>query len=61
MNDHTQICCCHEVTFGDMKKAVKNGTKTFAAFQELTQAGTDCPPCKVENEEWFNQLLEELE
>lgn len=56
MNDK-EICCCHSVKLSDMKKFIEEGGKDFVTFQELTKIGTDCPPCKENNEALFNEML----
>lgn len=53
------LCCCNNVTLNDVKEEIKNGVKTFEELQVKTGIGTDCPPCKEENEKLFKTLLEE--
>jgi len=53
------LCCCHNVTVNDVKKHISQGVKTFSVLQEKTGIGTDCPPCKENNEKLFNTLINE--
>ena len=43
----------------DVKQKIKEGVTSFQELQELTKLGTDCPPCKDQNEELFKQLIEQ--
>lgn len=51
------LCCCHNVTLADVKKQIELGVTDFAELQQITKIGTDCPPCKEQNEELFKTLL----
>lgn len=51
------LCCCHNVTLKDVKKKISDGINTFSELQEMTGIGTDCPPCKEDNEKLFNTLI----
>lgn len=53
------LCCCHNVTLKDVKKQIKLGVNNFEQLQEITKIGTDCPPCRENNEKLFNELLSE--
>lgn len=53
------LCCCHNVTESDVKKHIAQGVTEFAKLQEITGIGTDCPPCKEQNEKVFNNLVKE--
>lgn len=52
------LCCCHNVTLEEVKKQIKLGINSFEDLQAKTKIGTDCPPCKENNEKLFNKLLE---
>lgn len=54
------LCGCHNVTLEDVKNEIKKGVKTFEVLQAKTKIGTDCPPCKENNKQLFNDLLSEL-
>ena len=45
------ICHCHQVSYGDIRKAMTNGARTIADIKELTKAGTGCGDCIKEIEE----------
>jgi bacterioferritin-associated ferredoxin len=51
------LCCCHNVTLEDVKEQINNGVSSFAELQQITKIGTDCPPCKEQNEELFKKLI----
>jgi NAD(P)H-nitrite reductase large subunit len=52
------LCCCHNVTLGDVEEQIKLGVKSFENLQVITKIGTDCPPCKEKNEKLFKILLD---
>lgn len=39
MNDDTLICRCEEVTFGDIKDAIRNGATDADAVKRMTRTG----------------------
>jgi nitrite reductase (NAD(P)H) len=46
LDDDTQICSCHNVTKGDVVKAVKDGScKSIGDVKSCTKAGTGCGGC----------------
>jgi bacterioferritin-associated ferredoxin len=51
------LCCCHNVTLEDVKEQINNGVSSFAELQQITKIGTDCPPCKEQNEKLFMKLI----
>ncbi|MBQ7255431.1 MAG: (2Fe-2S)-binding protein [Oscillospiraceae bacterium] len=46
MNDQKIACNCHNVTYGKIREAVKNGAKTAEEVAKVTGAGTACGKCK---------------
>jgi nitrite reductase (NADH) large subunit len=54
--DDELVCYCFEITYGTIKKAIKNGAKTTEEITDQTEAGLACGGCIVELEE----ILEEL-
>ncbi len=57
--ENKSLCCCHDVTLNDVMKQIENGVTTFEELQDKTGIGTDCPPCKENNEKLFYELLKE--
>ena len=53
-----EVCCCHNVTVNDVLKHIQEGVRDFKPLQEKTKIGTDCPPCKEDNELLFKELLQ---
>lgn len=53
------LCGCHNVTLKDVQEQIKQGITEFEALQKITNIGTDCPPCKEQNERLFIILLDE--
>jgi NAD(P)H-nitrite reductase large subunit len=51
------ICGCFKVTEQDLKKAVKNGAKSFEEVQAITKVGTGCGKCVNGNKDLVNRLL----
>jgi len=51
------LCGCHNVSLEDVKKQLKLGVTSFEELQEITKIGTDCPPCKEQNEALFHTLI----
>lgn len=46
MNREKLACRCHNVTYGKIYDAVKNGARTVEEVSKLTGAGTGCGGCK---------------
>ncbi len=51
------LCGCHNVTLDDVKAQIELGVRKFKELQDITNIGTDCPPCTEQNEKIFNDLL----
>ncbi len=43
--DSAQICSCHNVTKGDLCKAIEDGNTDLAGLKSCTKAGTGCGGC----------------
>ena len=46
MNREKLACRCHNVTYGKIYDAVKNGAKTVEEVSKATGAGTGCGSCR---------------
>ncbi|KAF2713172.1 nitrite reductase [Pleomassaria siparia CBS 279.74] len=58
LDDDTQICSCHNVTKGDVVKAVKDGTcKSIGDVKSCTKAGTGCGGCMPLVQTVFNKTM----
>ncbi|KAF2793454.1 nitrite reductase [Melanomma pulvis-pyrius CBS 109.77] len=58
LDDDTQICSCHNVTKGDVVKAVKDGTcKSIGDVKSCTKAGTGCGGCMPLVQTIFNKTM----
>ncbi|TID26846.1 nitrite reductase [Venturia nashicola] len=58
LTDDTQICSCHNVTKGDVSKAVKDGTcKSIGDVKSCTKAGTGCGGCMPLVQTIFNKAM----
>lgn len=56
--EDTQICSCHNVTKGDVTKAVKDGTcKSIGDVKVCTKAGTGCGGCMPLVQTIFNKTM----
>ncbi|WP_088225123.1 (2Fe-2S)-binding protein [Desulfosporosinus sp. FKB] len=51
------VCGCMNVTDLDIKKAIKNGAKSFEEVQAATKVGTGCGNCVESNKVLVNELL----
>lgn len=51
------ICECMNVSYEDIKNAVKEGAKTLDDIKEATEAGTICGICEDEIQEVLDELL----
>jgi NAD(P)H-nitrite reductase large subunit len=51
------VCGCFKVTEQDLKKAIKNGAKSFEEVQAVTKVGTGCGKCVESNKALVAQLL----
>ncbi|RPA71697.1 nitrite reductase [Ascobolus immersus RN42] len=61
LDDDTQVCACHNVTKGDIAKAVKDGTcKTISEVKTCTKAGTGCAGCMPLITSIFNGEMKKL-
>ena len=61
LDDETQICSCHNVSKGDVSKAVKDGTcKTIADVKTCTKAGTGCGGCMPLVQTIFNKTMSSM-
>ena len=49
------ICFCHNVTYGELLKAIAEGATTIEAIREQTCANTGCGGCEYE----VSEILEE--
>ncbi|TKX20399.1 nitrite reductase [NAD(P)H] [Elsinoe australis] len=59
--DDTQICSCHNVTKGDVTKAVKDGTcKSIGDVKSCTKAGTGCGGCMPLVQTIFNKTMSSM-
>ena len=61
MNREKLACRCHNVTYGKIYDAVKNGAKTVEEVSELTRAGTGCGKCREFLEFLVRDFVQELE
>ena len=52
------ICECMNVSYEDIKNAVKEGAKTLDDIKEATEAGTICGACEDEIQEVLDELLQ---
>lgn len=60
-DDDTQICSCHNVTKGDLTKAVKDGTcKSIGDVKSCTKAGTGCGGCMPLVQTIFNKEMKAM-
>jgi nitrite reductase (NAD(P)H) len=58
LDDDTQICSCHNVSKGDVTKAVKDGTcKSMGDIKSCTKAGTGCGGCIPLVQNIFNKTM----
>ncbi|KAE9986489.1 hypothetical protein EG327_004273 [Venturia inaequalis] len=58
LTDDTQICSCHNVTKGDVSKAVQDGTcKSIGDVKSCTKAGTGCGGCMPLVQTIFNKAM----
>lgn len=55
--ENKELCCCFNVTVNDIKEQIEEGVSTFKELQDKTKIGTSCPPCAVEAEKVFIELL----
>lgn len=39
MEDHTIICRCEEITYGEIKQAIRDGATTLDGVKRMTRAG----------------------
>ena len=46
MNREKLACRCHNVTYGKIYDAVKNGARTVEEVSKATGAGTGCGTCR---------------
>ena len=51
------ICECMNVSYEDIKNAVKEGAKTLYDIKEATEAGTICGICEDDIQEVLDELL----
>ncbi|MCI6736691.1 (2Fe-2S)-binding protein [Intestinibacter sp.] len=51
------ICECMNVSYEDIKNAVKEGAKTLDDIKEATEAGTICGICEDDIQEVLDELL----
>ena len=51
------ICECMNVSYEDIKNAVKEGAKTLDDIKEATEAGTICGACEDDIQEVLDELL----
>lgn len=51
------VCGCFNVTEQDLKKAIKNGAKSFEEVQAATKIGTGCGKCAAGNKALVNKLI----
>lgn len=51
------ICECMNVSYEDIKNAVKEGAKTLDDIKEATEAGTICGICEDDIQEVLYELL----
>jgi nitrite reductase (NADH) large subunit len=55
------ICFCHNVTYGELLKAISEGATTAMAIQAETCASTGCGGCETEVGEILQEELEKVE
>ena len=61
LSDETQICSCHNVTKGDVTKAIKDGIcKSIGDVKACTKAGTGCGGCMPLVQTVFNKTMVSL-
>ena len=51
------ICECMNVSYEDIKNAVKEGAKTLDDIKEATEAGNICGICEDDIQEVLDELL----
>ena len=61
MNLEKLACRCHNVTYGKIYDAVKNGARTVEEVSAVTHAGTGCGKCREFLEYLIRDFVRELE
>ncbi len=61
MNREKLACRCHNVTYGRIYDAVKNGARTAEEVSAATRAGTGCGKCREFLEFLIRDFVRELE
>ena len=61
MNREKLACRCHNVTYGKIYDAVKNGARSAEEVSRLTGAGTGCGSCREFLEYLVRDFVKELE
>ena len=60
MNRRKEACHCHNVTYGMIEDAVKNGARTLQQVMDATGAGKGCVKCREFLEYLIRDILEEM-
>jgi len=61
MNREKLACRCHNVSYGKIYDAVKNGARTVEEVSKITGAGTGCGGCKEFLAFLIRDFIKELE
>jgi len=54
-------CHCHNVTYGQIEQAVKNGARSLEAVMAKTTAGTGCGKCREFLPFLIRDIIEEVD
>lgn len=60
MQKNKLACRCHNVTYGKIYDAVKNGARTPEEVSKATRAGTGCGKCKEFLEFLVRDFVQEM-
>ncbi|MCH5210214.1 MAG: (2Fe-2S)-binding protein [Oscillospiraceae bacterium] len=57
MDENETVCPCLNLTVGDIRAAIENGAKDFAAVEEATGVASVCGACRDYAEEVVNSII----
>ena len=60
MNRNKEACHCHNVTYGMIEDAIRNGARTLQQVMDATGAGKGCGKCKEFLGYLVRDILEEM-
>lgn len=58
MKDDKIVCSCMNVTVGDIRRAIKDGARSFEEVSDMTGASTVCGRCREYAENVFSAIMD---